>query len=100
MPSIQQRNWQEVDEPEIYGEQGHQLHERQCAERRSLSGKLSDLDRPTNVLAPAAAGDDLAKPIDHSARDLERVDRSCGHDLRGGKLRVGSLAAKNPDAAD
>ena len=59
MPSIQQRNWQEIDEPEIYGEQREQLNERQCAQRRNLSGKLSDLDRTTDVLARTLADNQL-----------------------------------------
>src|SRR5256885_8792155 len=76
MPSIQQRNWQEIDEPEIYGEQREQLNERQCAQRRNLSGKLSDLDRTTDVLARALADNQLAGAFEYCDRDAESV-RNC-----------------------
>jgi hypothetical protein len=67
MSAIEHRDWQEVDEPEIYREERNQLDELECAKTCLLSGDLSHFERPAQILGRPSAGDNLDQPIDHRA---------------------------------
>ena len=80
MSAIEHRNWQEVDEPQIYGEKGDQLNELERAETGLLPRDLRHFQRATQVPGRTAAGDDLDQAVDHRPRQPKRVAGGFGNE--------------------
>src|SRR3546814_2731135 len=61
MTAIEHRQWQEVDEPQIDGDEGGEEDQRADPQRRHLARLLGDLDRSAHVLDRTLAGPELAE---------------------------------------
>src|SRR3546814_20195557 len=58
---IEHRQWQEVDESQIDGDEGGEEDQRADPQRRHLARLLGDLDRSAHVLDRTLAGHELAE---------------------------------------
>src|SRR5687768_13819133 len=100
MAAIQHRDWQEVDEPEIYREQSKQLNELGKADAGLLAGNLRNFYRAAKIFHRAPSGNDLDEPIDHRASHSIGVDRSIGNQLQHRRANIDPPLAHDAKAAD
>src|SRR5262245_64196381 len=95
MSAIEDGDWQEIDEPEIYGEDRKQVDEVDPAEARPLSGHLGHPKRPADFFHRTVAGQYLAQYVDNRARDVERDPGRFRKDAESRDLFENGLASKH-----
>ena len=60
MPAVEDRNRQQVEDPEVDADHGHEVEQGLQAELRLLPGRLDDQNRPADVFGRNLALQDLA----------------------------------------
>src|SRR3546814_4846409 len=100
MPAIQHGNWQQIDEPQVNGDNSHEEDEIIQAAIDLLAGNLSDFQRPAQFADRPPPADYLTKVVDHQTKYSAGPLHSNARRFQKGNVPNHGLRASKAGQAD
>ena len=100
MSSIEHRDWQQIDEPQVNRDQRRKAYERQYAKAHRFAGNFCDFQRPTKFGKRTPARNNLPKANHLLTQDIARLRDSGPRRLQYPDFTDFHLAGANSNTAN